>query len=91
MQAIQTKFLPPTNAKGARVKAWCDAGSITLPWDHARDVQKNHENAFISLVNKLGWRGEWTSGTAERGSFGYVFCRRRDDGLNHYVFHGREA
>jgi hypothetical protein len=29
MQAIQTRFLGPTNHRGARVVAWCDAGRAT--------------------------------------------------------------
>lgn len=32
MQAIETKYLPPTSTRPSRIKASCDRGSITLPW-----------------------------------------------------------
>src|SRR4051812_45021830 len=34
MQAIQTRYLGPSNVRGSRVKAFAAAGSITLSWDH---------------------------------------------------------
>ena len=34
MQAIQTKYIGPTNTKGARIKAFCAAGSITIPYNY---------------------------------------------------------
>ncbi|TXH40544.1 MAG: hypothetical protein E6Q97_39425 [Desulfurellales bacterium] len=34
MQAIQTRYLGPTNSRGSRIKAWCDRGSITIPYPH---------------------------------------------------------
>jgi hypothetical protein len=33
-QAIQTKWLGPTNFRGSRVKAFCEAGSLTMGWEH---------------------------------------------------------
>lgn len=61
-QAIRTKYLGPTNFRGARVKATCDAGSVTIPWDHAGNVEDNHRHAMAKLVRKLGrepsrWKG----------------------------------
>jgi hypothetical protein len=35
MKAIQIKYLPATNFKGARMKAWIEGGhSITLPFQY---------------------------------------------------------
>ncbi len=74
MQAITTKFIPCTNFKPSRVKAECCAGSITLSWDHAENVEGNHDFAFKALVKKLGWRKEdgrrnhvWVKGTTKQG------------------------
>lgn len=75
MQAIQTKFLGPTDHRGARVKAWCDAGSLTLAWNDALDTYDNHKAACRALATRLEWWGDWVSGSARRASFGYVFCR----------------
>jgi len=57
MQAIITKYLAPTNTRGARIKASCQAGSITVPYDG----ENPHEAACNALRAKLGW-GEATHG-----------------------------
>lgn len=64
-QAIRVKFLPPTNSKGARVKAIAQAGSVTLPWDYELDAGPNHYAACLALMAKFDWqkyhevRGGW--------------------------------
>lgn len=55
MQAITTRFLGPTNFRGSRVKATCQAGSLTVSWDHALDSEANHDVAARMLAEKLGW------------------------------------
>lgn len=61
MQAIVTKYLGPTNTRGSRVKATCNAGSVTVSWDYALNIDENHEAAFRALATKLGWLtyGAW--------------------------------
>lgn len=54
-QAIVTKYFGPTNHRGARVKASAQAGSLTIPWDHALNSDQNHENAAVALAKKYGW------------------------------------
>lgn len=63
-QAITTKFLGPTNVRGSRVKATAAAGSITVHWDHALNVDQNHAKAAEALVRKLGWTSERAEGYA---------------------------
>ena len=53
--AIVTKYLPPTNYRGARVKAKADAGSVTLSWDYELGVPENHRAAALALMARLGW------------------------------------
>jgi hypothetical protein len=81
MQAIVTKFLGPTNHRGARIKAKCQAGAITVPYDHA--VHEPHDVAAIALRAKLGWddgrfskmaRGSLPDGTGNC----YVFVDKDD-------------
>lgn len=55
-QAILTKYLAPTATKGARVKAWCARGSVTVNWDHGLDGEHNHINACEALRDKMEWR-----------------------------------
>lgn len=54
-QAIVTKYLGPTNFRGARVRATARAGSVTIPWDDAFDVNENHSFAAQRLADKLEW------------------------------------
>ena len=37
-QSITTKYLPPTNSRGSRIKATCEAGSVTIPYAYERSV-----------------------------------------------------
>lgn len=74
-QAIHTKFLGPTDYRGARIKATCDAGSITVGYDHALDTGPNHAVACETLIRKLGWErhGRWVGGSAKCNPTGFVF------------------
>ena len=50
-QAIQTKFLPATNFRGSRIKAWCERGSITIDTDHAASCP--HTEAARALIARF--------------------------------------
>lgn len=54
-QAIVTKYLGPTNTRGARVKATADAGSVIIGWDHALNSDQNHTRAARKLAEHFGW------------------------------------
>jgi hypothetical protein len=54
-QAIVTKYLGPTDRRGSRVKASCEAGTITLVWDDALSSSGNHEAVACALAVKLTW------------------------------------
>lgn len=55
MQAIRTRYYGPTNSKGSCIRAKCENGAITWPYDHALDSDGNHEAAKDALIKKLGW------------------------------------
>jgi hypothetical protein len=55
MKAIKTKYLGPTDTKGSRVKATCDAGSVVIGYDSALSTEDNHRNAKNLLCDKFGW------------------------------------
>jgi hypothetical protein len=60
MQAIQTKYIPATNTKGARVKAWAWAGSLTIAFASGVSTELNHVRAARALAVKLNWtKGEY--------------------------------
>jgi hypothetical protein len=85
MQAIETKYHGPTNFRGSRVSARCEAGSITLPWDHALSGPENHLAACKALLVKLGWLKNhvWIGGSAFSLSRGFVFVCYAYDSDDH--------
>ena len=59
-QAIVTKYYGPTNSKGARIKASCEAGSIWFGYASRHTSDKNHALAVLKLIKKLEWKGNYT-------------------------------
>ena len=55
LQAITTKYLAPTNTKGARIKATSAGQSITIAWDYAKNAFDNHYIAARLLSVENGW------------------------------------
>lgn len=55
MQAIQTRFIGPSNTKPARIKAWCSAGQIVLSVHTIPENINKHRFAASALCFKLGW------------------------------------
>jgi hypothetical protein len=72
MQAIVTKFLGPTDHRGSRVKATCQARSLTLSWDHRLNPSGNHLAAAKTLALNLGWGGRWIEGGLPTGESVFV-------------------
>lgn len=52
-QAIETKYLCPTNTRGARIKATCARASLTVPYPHDLDESERHAYAAAQLVAKF--------------------------------------
>lgn len=73
-QVITTKILPPTNTRGARIKATSTSGiSVTLPYDYALSFSHAHWPAVEALCGKLEWSGaRFAVGGSDAG---YVFVR----------------
>lgn len=72
-QAIQTRYHGPSNVKGSRITARCDAGRITVEWDHRLNPHENHEAAARALMAKLDWHGAIAGGVLHDGSKVWVF------------------
>lgn len=72
MQAILTKYHGPTNVKGSRISATCDAGRIVVSYDHALNGDGNHAAAAKALAIKLGWNGDYIGGTLPNGDHAWI-------------------
>lgn len=53
MQAIISKYVSPTNYRGARVKASCERGSITLSWPDELSGEACHVWAKEQLIARF--------------------------------------
>jgi hypothetical protein len=51
MQAILTKYIRESNTKGSRIKATCERGTLTIPYDHEFDTDGAHRKAALALIN----------------------------------------
>jgi hypothetical protein len=72
MQAIVTKYLPPSNTRGSRIRATADAGSVTILFPADIDGQAAHRVAAQALADKLGWGRKYLGGSLPDNT-GYVF------------------
>jgi hypothetical protein len=71
MKAIETKYIPATNFRGSRIKAYTECGnSITVSYSHEGN---EHPKAALALCKKMGWKGTLVSGGKADGR-GEVFC-----------------
>lgn len=85
MQAITTKYLSPTDTKGARIRAVCAAGSITVGYPYGLSGDAVHAYAAMALVRKLGWVPKHTeTGEHQNGYVGAWACGGLPNGG--YVF-----
>lgn len=86
MQAIETKFLPPTNFRGPRIKASCQRGSATFDWINNLSTEENHRAAANMLCqrfakedakkygdNKSGWLQPLVHGAGPKETGFHVF------------------
>ena len=68
-QSIVTKYLGPTNSRGARIKATIASGakSYTMPYQYELNSEDNHTAAARELAQRLEWRGDYISGHTATG------------------------
>jgi hypothetical protein len=72
MKAISTKYIPATNYRCSRVKAFDgDGNSVTIPYDSDLDRDEPFAKAAILLCKKMNWTGTLVSGGTKDG---WVFC-----------------
>lgn len=75
MIAIQTKYIPASNTKGSRIKAFTESGfSAVVSYDYSLDGVNIHFKAVKELVkkHKLDWNINKMVYGGVKG--GYVFC-----------------
>jgi len=75
MQAITTRYIGPSATKGSRIKATCDAGSLTVDFHSVEctDDADRYVKVARMLADKLGWTGAFVSGGVNTGDYVHVF------------------
>lgn len=75
--AITTRYFGPTNTRGSRIKATCQAGSVTIPYDYSGNTDEVHTKAAKALAKKMEWRGHWYGGCLPDGrGYAFVCCTK---------------
>lgn len=62
MQSIRTRYIGPSNVRGSRIQAKCEARTVYVPYNHALNLDANHRAACEELLRVLGW-------TSDKGRF----------------------
>lgn len=77
-KAIETKYLPATDTKGSRIKAYHEGGmSVTIPYPHELSGADCYWEAARKLIERMGWTGtDWYVGGTKGG---YVFVAGHED------------
>jgi hypothetical protein len=78
MSVIVTKYLPPTNNRGARIKAslspgWGSAKPVTINYEFGLPGSTNHERAALAFAEACGLTGTFVRLDAVLN--GYMFVR----------------
>lgn len=87
MQAIKTKYLPATNTKPSRIKAECEAGSITISYDHNLNIDELHLKAAKELLNTLNWSPDCIRSGSFKGDYYHIleFFNNDSSGLPEFL------
>lgn len=75
MQAIQTRFIPATNTKPNRIKAFCAAGMVTMCSDnlsYASHDERSHLTVAKALADKLGWNTPLLGGSLLDNNYCFI-------------------
>jgi hypothetical protein len=76
-QSIETRYLPWTNHRPARVIATTTSGiRLVLNWDHEETLENNHYAAAKALQEKLNWSPIKAGSATKKG---YIWLRTTFD------------
>lgn len=84
MKAIETKYIPASNTRPARIKAYAEGVKpLTMSYDGDGN---GHAKAAVALARRMGWTGTLVSG-GKADQTGEVFCFVESDHypINHHV------
>lgn len=73
MKAIVTKYVGPTNTRGARIVASDgDGNKATVSYQYESSAEAAHKAAAVALAKKMGWSTKLCGGGIRNG-YAFVF------------------
>lgn len=66
---IETRYYPPTQIRGAKIRAYSEIGKVTIPYPYGESGLQAHLTAAKTLYNQLNleWGPEFVVGSVPRG------------------------
>ena len=80
MQAIRTRYYGPTNTRGSRLVAKCEAGTFSMSYDHNLTDAQNHATCAARFMAKLGWNWVYVGGVFDGDYYWSPVC---DNAVDH--------
>ena len=80
-QAIETRYIGPTNTRPSRIVATADAGRVVVSWEHGLGIVENHRVAAVALAKRFGWLDDGSAlvgGSLRGSSMAWVMVAPRD-------------
>ncbi len=78
LQAIETRYIGPTNHRDSRIIATTASGlKLTRSWKHELNIEANHYEAAKELCEKLEW-GTIKAGGATKNGYAWVLSTLED-------------
>lgn len=84
MKAIQVKYLPSSEKRGLRVKAWVKGHSVTVyDWDLAQNLGEGEKQKAVAmmLAEKLDWKPiikELIGGCLPNGDYAFTIVPKKN-------------
>lgn len=76
MKAILTKYISPSNTRGARIKAYdMDNNSATISYPYELSGEDVHRAAACALITKMQWNPKPMVGGEIPGGYAFVFVQ----------------
>ena len=71
-QAIVTRYLAPTNHRGARIVVQAVAGRKVYNWNYELGVEENHTQAARQFAAHYHWDYAFKGGQLPNGDYAFV-------------------
>lgn len=83
--ALTTRYMNPTNRRGARIRVQCGTSTMFVPYSYELNTHQSHAYAALQFVKKMGWSGELVMSTLNNSTINYVFTFISKEFISHRI------